>query len=312
VHAVSVMVALDISEQRLSRLGLCRPSALMDQFDLEGVEEARHRGVIVATTGAAHRRCRADRGQMVDIGTGCILRTTARPKALDIAQQGQVRCRSSTWCGTTPIVIAAAQHAGHAAHDVHRPDGRMLLDKACPEHVEGMPTAFFRMSRSIRARSGSRRNRTILDAWSAGNAIVDTDGFAAGLADEALLSCNLRCQRRSVVGIIPNSAATSLCIRPLVSHNVTASRLNASVNRRFVVIAMIHLLAPQSLSSVSVKPGEDQIVPHRWHRPPQQVHDHPAGRQGRSTDSMVVFRSAIHHNGGSTWHRRRLRLSRSC
>jgi hypothetical protein len=34
--------------------------------------------------------------------------------------------------------------------------------------------------------------------------------------------------------------------------------LNSSVNRRFVVIAIIHLLAPQSLSSVSVKPREDQ------------------------------------------------------
>ena len=59
--------------------------------------------------------------------------------------------------------------------------------------------------------------------------------------------------------MIPSSPATSLATsvyyRPLVSHSATASRLNSSVNLRFVVLATIHLLAPQSLSSVSVKPG---------------------------------------------------------
>lgn len=71
------------------------------------------------------------------------------------------------------------------------------------------------------------------------------------------LSCNLRRQRRSIVGIIPSSAATSVCMRPLVSHSATASRLNSSVNRRFVVLVVIHLLAQRSLSS-SVKSREDQ------------------------------------------------------
>src|SRR3546814_20133043 len=88
----------------------------------------------------------------------------------------------------------------------------------------------------------------------------------------SLLSCNLRCQRRSIVGIIPSSAATSVCMRPLVSHSATASRLNSSVNRRFVVLVIIHLLAPRSLSSVSVKSREDQtntricISDLRYHR----------------------------------------------
>ncbi|HEX8486577.1 cation:proton antiporter [Sphingomonas sp.] len=59
--------------------------------------------------------------------------------------------------------------------------------------------------------------------------------------------------------MIPNSPVTSVCIRPLVSHSATASRLNSSVNRRFVVLAIIHLLAPRSLSLVSVKPREDQL-----------------------------------------------------
>jgi hypothetical protein len=34
VHAVLVVIAFDVSEQRLTRFGLCRPSALMDEFDL--------------------------------------------------------------------------------------------------------------------------------------------------------------------------------------------------------------------------------------------------------------------------------------
>jgi len=45
VHGVSIVVALNVSEQRLPCLGLRRPSALMDKFDLEGVEEALHRAL---------------------------------------------------------------------------------------------------------------------------------------------------------------------------------------------------------------------------------------------------------------------------
>src|SRR3546814_13589488 len=72
----------------------------------------------------------------------------------------------------------------------------------------------------------------------------------------SLLSCNLRCQRLSIVGIIPSSAATSVCIRPLVSHSATAPRLISSVNRRFVVLVIIHLLPPRSIPSVAVQSRE--------------------------------------------------------
>ena len=88
--------------------------------------------------------------------------------------------------------------------------------------------------------------------------MIDTGGFATGLAGEALPSCNLRRQRRSIAGLIPNSQATSVCNQPLGPHGATASRLNSSVNRRFVRPAIKHLLAPPSLSSVSAKPGDDQ------------------------------------------------------
>lgn len=40
-------------------------------------------------------------------------------------------------------------------------------------------------------------------------------------------------------------------------HSATASRLNSSVTRRFVVFSILHLLAPQSLSAVSGQPGEE-------------------------------------------------------
>lgn len=76
VHAVSVMVALDVSEQRLSGCRPGCPSALMDKFDLQGVEEAVHWGVIVAISVAAHRWRRADLVEMVNMDTGCVLRTT--------------------------------------------------------------------------------------------------------------------------------------------------------------------------------------------------------------------------------------------
>lgn len=89
-----------------------------------------------------------------------------RLETTHVAKQRQVRRGPRARWPTAPVVIAAARHAEHAAHDVHRPSGRMLLDES--ELHRGisakMPTAFFRMSRSIRARSNSRRNRTISDA----------------------------------------------------------------------------------------------------------------------------------------------------
>ena len=39
MHAVPVVVALDVSEQRLSGFGVGRPPALMDQLDLQGVKK---------------------------------------------------------------------------------------------------------------------------------------------------------------------------------------------------------------------------------------------------------------------------------
>ncbi len=88
-----------------------------------------------------------------------------RLESAHLGKQCQVRHRPCAWRPDAPVVIAAARHTEHAAHDIHRPGGRMLLDKS--ELHRGisakMPTAFFKMSRSIRARSSSLRSRAISD-----------------------------------------------------------------------------------------------------------------------------------------------------
>lgn len=89
-----VIVAFDVSEQRRPGFCLWRSSALLYEFNLEGVEEALHR---VTTPGAAHRGRRADRSQMVDIGAGRVLRpaigvtdeTVTRPFPLSSHHHGR-------------------------------------------------------------------------------------------------------------------------------------------------------------------------------------------------------------------------------
>lgn len=45
VHAVPIVVSFDVAEQGLPCFGMRRPAALMDQFHLQCVEEAFHRGI---------------------------------------------------------------------------------------------------------------------------------------------------------------------------------------------------------------------------------------------------------------------------
>ena len=78
MHAVPVVIGFDVSEQGLPRFSLRRPSAPMDEFDLEGVEEAFHRGIIVTIASAAYRGRGTDRGQVIDKGARCVLRSAIR------------------------------------------------------------------------------------------------------------------------------------------------------------------------------------------------------------------------------------------
>ena len=101
----------------------------------------------------------------------------------------------------------------------------MILDQPEP-HLGGsekMATAFFKMSRSIRRRSFSRRRREISDAESGAEC-----GAGAGIgrsADPAFRpSLRLR-QLRSIEGEIPSSLAICSNGRPLLASRAIASPL---------------------------------------------------------------------------------------
>jgi len=53
VDALPIVVAFDISEQVASGFVPGRPSSLVDEFHLQGVEEAFHRRIVVATPSAS-------------------------------------------------------------------------------------------------------------------------------------------------------------------------------------------------------------------------------------------------------------------
>jgi len=78
VHAVTIIVSFDVSEQCLPRFDLGRPSTLMDEFDFQRVEEALHRCIVVTITRSAHRGRGADYRQVIDIGADRVLRPAIR------------------------------------------------------------------------------------------------------------------------------------------------------------------------------------------------------------------------------------------
>jgi hypothetical protein len=113
---------------------------------------------------------------------GAVTALVPRQDATNIAQQRDVRPfdfaqdrhRARTRRTTAPAIISAGRHTEHAAHYANRIGRGMLLDKGephrgmsakpVPSAVEGTPTAFFKMLRSIRVRSSSRRSLAISDA----------------------------------------------------------------------------------------------------------------------------------------------------
>ena len=110
-YTTSADANFDVSEQGLPRFCLRRPSALMDKFDLEGVEEAFHWGIIVTIARAAHRGRRTDRGQVVDIGARCVLRSA-------------IRVTDETAVGSLPL---GSHHHGRQSNSV-------ACDAHCPSN----------------------------------------------------------------------------------------------------------------------------------------------------------------------------------
>src|SRR5215472_16029309 len=128
-----------------------------------------------------------------------------------------------------PRVVARRRHAQRLAHDTHRPDIAVVLDQAEP-HLGGsekMATAFFKMSRSVRSRSFSRRSREISAAGSGAECEADA-GIGCRADPAARLPPPLR-QLRSIEGEMPSSLAIPLNGRPLLTSRATASCLNSSV-----------------------------------------------------------------------------------
>ena len=83
--------------------------------------------------------------------------------AADILDQRPVCPGTGTFWPAAPSVVAAGTDGQHRTHCPHGKHLAVVLDE--PEHhlggLEKMPTAFFKMSRSICARSSSLRRRRI-------------------------------------------------------------------------------------------------------------------------------------------------------
>src|SRR6202030_548565 len=125
-----------------------------------------------------------------------------------------------------PGKIAALADAKNLAETLDREFLLRRIDETEPHRLPSLAkkvAALFRISRSCRKISFSRRNRFS----SAARSSCRSGGGAS-------ISCSRRLssQRRSVERPTPRSLAISLCVRPLTSTNRTASAANSFPNRR--------------------------------------------------------------------------------
>src|SRR3954453_8483039 len=155
-------------------------------------------------------------------------------------QQHHVVMLATTSWPTSPGEIAALANPEHTAQAM---DGKFRFGPIDEREAHRLPSrtkkavAFFRMSRSCRRISFSRRSRFS----SAVTSLAAADGSTA---------CRSRLrptQRTSVDSPIPRSPAISRWVRPLVCARRTASCSNSFVNRRCCVIEF--LIAHRELST---------------------------------------------------------------
>src|SRR5271157_1571493 len=148
----------------------------------------------------------------------------------DLGQQGAIGRFARAFGPAAPSIIARRRDAHHIAHDANRKRLALVLDET-EFHFgasEKMRKVFFKISRSMRRRSFSRRKRAFSVAKS-----TPAGGIAACVlgrrGDPALLpSLSLR-HARSRSGGIPSSPAIWLPGRPLLTKSSKASRLNSSI-----------------------------------------------------------------------------------
>src|SRR3954454_22976979 len=146
-------------------------------------------------------------------------------------QHPVVALATASW-PTSPGEIAALADAEHAAQAV---DGELRFRPINEREPHRLPSrakkavAFFRMSRSCRRISFSRRSRF-------SSAATSLSAVAGSTARPSRLQ---PIQRTSVDSPIPRSPAISRCVRPLVCARRTASSSNSLVNRRCCVIEFL-------------------------------------------------------------------------
>src|SRR4051795_13744658 len=146
-------------------------------------------------------------------------------------QHHVVTLAAASW-PTSPGEIAALANPEHTAQAMGGKLRFRPIDEREPHRLPSRTkkaVAFFRMSRSCRRISFSRRSRFS----SAVTSLATPDGSTA---------CRSRLrpiQRTSVDRPIPRSPAISRCVRPLVYTRRTASSSNSFVNRRCCVIEFL-------------------------------------------------------------------------
>src|SRR3979411_2790002 len=157
-----------------------------------------------------------------------------------MCQQHHVLTLAAAGRPAPPGEIAALTNTKHAAQAM---DGEFRFRPVDEREPHRLPSrakkavAFFRMSRSWRRVSFSRRSRL--------NSAVRSLSAAAG--STARRSRLRPIQRTSVDRPIPRSPAISRCVRPLVCTRRTASSSNSFVNRLCCVIEF--LIAHRELST---------------------------------------------------------------
>src|SRR4051812_24033684 len=147
-------------------------------------------------------------------------------------QQHHVVMLAATGGPTSPGEIAALADAEHAAQAVDRELRFRPIDEREPHRLPSRAkkaVAFFRMSRSCRRISFSRRSRF-------SSAVTSLSAAAGSTARRSRLRPT---HRTSVDSPIPRSPAISRCVRPLVCARRTASSSNSFVNRRCCVIEFL-------------------------------------------------------------------------
>src|SRR4051812_25627764 len=186
-------------------------------------------------------------------------------------QHPVVALAAASW-PTSPGEIAALADAEYAAQAV---DGELrfrLIDECKPHRLPSRAkkaVAFFRISRSCRRISFSRRSRF--------SSTVTSLSAAAG--STARRSRLRPIQRTNVDSPIPRLPAISRCVRPLVCARRTASSSNSFVNRRCCVIEF--LIAHWEPSTFP-----KQVLLNAEHRryPPWIRHDGKTARQIRPVE----------------------------